>query len=137
MSGGHPPHPALTTASIEQPIAGVDFPTDSVPTVKAVLVLYAGKRIGLDVVPRLGRDGYQPVLRFPRRINVVVRLSYANEELSWLIPVAGDTRSIKVSEIGSIQKAKAGIDFPTDGPPDMHRNFYVLVLLDEQRIELR
>jgi len=144
VSGGVPPHPALRTMSLEAPIPGVDFPTDAPTRVKAVLVLWEKRVLIYDVVPgleqaRAGVD-FPTDSRYPfwkvlilgdRRLPVYIAVG--DKGSYWRLP--GDT-AISVKNIAAIERARAGIDFPTDGPSDMDRDFFVLVLHDGSRVRL-
>ena len=149
ISGGIPPHPALTTMSLERPVAGIDYPTDSSTRIKKMLVLFDG-RIGITKNVRLekaraGEDfptdsaapmctQYQKVLVFGRHLRIPVLISFENQESFWSISAE---LKVKVSEISSIESAVAGIDYPTDGPADLFRPALFVVMKDEQRLVIR
>ncbi len=146
VSGGVPPAPMITTMSIETPVAGVDYPTETNTSMTAVLALYEARIPIFDVVPtlvpaRAGRDfptdstppfwtRFQRVLRFSSHERAPVRLSVSGGALNWSLP-NGDV--VVVSEITEIRRSEAGVDYPTDAPS---REFYLLVMKDGSRIPL-
>lgn len=121
VSGGVPPHPALTTMSIEKPQAGIDYPTETVPSFHAVLALYQNKRLPLfNEVPELvpaeaGIDyptdapaplwtEFQQVLAFKNNnIRLPVRLSLQNGTLLWLLKTQPAVDVSKIVAIASYQ----------------------------------
>ena len=146
VSGGVPPHPALTTMSIVAPEAGVDYPTDGGRAPSAVLALY-GKRVAIfDVVPQIvraeaGIDFPTDFLPFWAELQgvlvldetrVPVRLSYGDSQLTW--EIRGE--QVRASNIVAIKRAEAGVDYPTDGPANMSRPAFIVILVDGNHIAL-
>lgn len=147
VSGGVPPHPAITTMSLVVPQPGIDYPTDSSTQMTTVLALHENRIPLFDALPVLenaqaGIDyptdweaplwtSFQRVLVFSPTLRIPVRLSLQDEVLFWVLPSG---QQIEVSKIVRIQRAEAGVDYPTDFPMD---TFYVLILDDESRIFLK
>lgn len=145
VSGGMPPHPAMTTMSLEAPIPGVDIPTDAPTRATEVLVLWEKRILILDVMPTLelprarvdfptdSRPPLYKILVLDRNHRYPVMIGFSGEYSYWRLP--GD-QLIPVQLIVAIESAKAGIDYPTDGPAGMDRNFLVMVLKNGARLKM-
>ena len=107
-----------STASLSDPVAGDEYPTDSsVPASvqgKKVLVLGIYPRFIVDIQKaKAGID-------FPTD-------GPASLDRDFLVWAFSDTKRLALNKIHAIEKAKAGIDYPTDGPAGLNRDFYVAV----------
>jgi hypothetical protein len=152
-SGGLPPHPSLTTMSVQDAVPGIDFPTDSPTNIQSIVVLLntdmteihvriAGEKPVLEKA-KAGIDyptdstppiwsGYQKVLVFANGDRLPMRLIIDQGVLK----LALSSGSVEISKISMISKAEEGIDFPTDGPPNLKRDFHILILSDDSHIVL-
>jgi hypothetical protein len=147
VTGGVPPHPALTQMALVEPEAGVDYPTETANAPAAVLALYSDRISIYGVEPRLvvaeagidfPTDVQTPIwaqlqmVLLLGDVRLPVKLSYPGDELKW--EIKGEV--IEVAHILSIRRAEAGIDFPTDGPPWMQRPSFIISLIDGSQIAL-
>ena len=116
--------------SLDPPRAGVDFPTDTaVPKelANARMLVIAGKwRIAVSKQATL--DGTRALVLDSKH-----RVAIALTGASWTF--AGTLR-VSLANIARIEHAVAGIDFPTDGPPTLARDFYVIVQRDGKRVRI-
>ena len=154
VSGGVPPHPAVITAALETPQAGLDFPTDSQTDATAVLVLYQARVLIFDaenpqiVYAQAGIDyptdapisdwtKNQRFLVFDEGTRIALSTGYDSEQEKtvWRLPHG---ELVFAADIVKIEKSKAGIDYPTDLPPfaTWKTSFYVVELMDGTRIRL-
>lgn len=115
--------------SLTQPKAGIDYPTDTaIPSWaegKKVLVINEYLRIFVDDATTLS--------------NPVAGIDYPTDAKK-----PSKLENVKILVLDSIsrlpiiiERAKAGIDFPTDGPANLDRNFLVWVLDETTRIDVR
>lgn len=154
VSGGIPPHPAMITAVLETPQAGLDFPYDSQTDATAVLALYQGRILifnaekpeivhaeaGVDYptdTPAPHWTIYQRVLKFDDRNRIPLTTGYdsVQDKTVWNLPRGA---RVFAADIAKIEKSKAGVDYPTDLPPFGVWNtyFYVVELIDGTRVAL-
>ena len=113
------------SATLSNPVAGDDYPTDT--TIPASLV---GKKIlVLDQVNRLVINIEQAVagIDFPTD-------GPADLERNFSVWAINDSKRLRLAQIYSIEKAQAGIDYPTDGPANLDRNFYVVVTVGSNEL---
>jgi hypothetical protein len=123
ISGGVPPHPALTTMAVEKAVAGDDYPTDMAPPFDNVLALYnvrialvgpaprlvsaeAGVEYPTDFPPPMWTS-FQRVLEFKNNVRIPVRLSYANNVLTWQLK---NKPAIDASSIRAIISAQDHVE---------------------------
>lgn len=105
------------SATLADPVAGRDYPTDSIipPGLvgKKILVLNSHYRFPVIIErPRAGRD--YPSDSMPPQPPFGV----------W---VFSQHNRLALNDMYAIEKAKAGVDYPTDGPSNVNRDFYVVV----------
>jgi hypothetical protein len=147
---------ALATPALrlDAPKAGIDYPTDApVPKQLAtahVLVIDAKTRIVIAApavleAPKAGVD-YATDLPMPDRLKsaqilvldgkqrIAVVLETTRSGVAWTF---GNAVQLPVASIARVEHAAAGIDFPTDGPPKLDRNFYVAVGKDGKRTRIQ
>jgi len=121
---------AAPTVSLDPPRAGVDFPTDTaVPKelANARMLVIGGKwRIAVNKQATL--DGTRALVLDGKH-----RVAIALTGAAWTF--AGSVR-ISLANIARIEHAVAGIDFPTDGPATLARDFYVVVQRDGKRVRI-
>lgn len=149
IANGVPPFPV--DVSIARPAAGVDYPTDRpVPDVwrSASVLVIENQRVRVPnavklVQPQAGVD-YPTDIPMPmefRSRKVLVLDQYHRLPLLfgksvrdgielWL---RNGNRTVAVKTMAAIEKAKAGIDFPTDSSEDVA---YVIVLTSGKRIAI-
>ena len=110
-------------AALAAPKAGTDYPTDAPMPARlksAKILIVDGKRVAITLEPPKAGIDYPTGKPAP----------------SGLVWVLGNSLRMPVANIVRIEHAVAGIDFPTDGPPKLDRNFYVVVAKDGKRTRL-
>jgi len=121
---------AAPAVSLDAPRAGVDFPTDTAlpkELANARMLVIAGKyRIAVGKQSVLD-GGTAIVLDGKRRVAIAVTGA------AWTF--AGGLR-VSLANIARLEHAVAGVDFPTDGPPTLARDFYVIVQRDGKRTRM-
>jgi hypothetical protein len=147
LNGDMPVNPALKVMNLVMPIAGTDYPTETSTKIKSILALSNNIRIKIyDDTPKLvtaqaGIDfptevtnplwtKFQKVLVFNNAQRAAVRLALNGEKLMWNLKSG---QQIYISDIKSIKKEKAGLDYPTD---TNHNPIFFIELLNGSHIDL-